>query len=124
MQNRDEHITIVTQRYYRKREVVLAQMAKYLNEHPCVDCGETDVRCLEFDHVRGKKSRNISAMLGRGISWEKVLVEIAKCDVRCANCHRRITAERGAHWRQDVHVRLTRDTHATALARLEAVLTR
>src|SRR5579859_5476186 len=35
----------------------------YLSEHPCVDCGCTDIRCLEFDHVRGDKSANITRML-------------------------------------------------------------
>src|SRR5215469_10950961 len=42
----------------------------YLSEHPCVDCGNRDVRVLEFDHVQGKKSGNISRMLGEGFSWQ------------------------------------------------------
>ena len=35
----------------------------YLSSHPCVDCGQTDVRILEFDHVQGNKSANITRML-------------------------------------------------------------
>lgn len=64
----------------------------YLVTHSCVDCGETDPRVLEFDHVRGVKSENISILVNTGRSWKRILEEIAKCEVRCANCHRRKTA--------------------------------
>ena len=62
-----------------------------LLEHPCVDCGEDDPVVLDFDH-RGDKVANVSAMLSR--AWATIVAEIEKCDVRCANCHRRRTAER------------------------------
>lgn len=71
----------------------------YLSEHPCIDCGETDVRVLEFDHVRGNKSANIARYLNNAISWSTIEAEIAKCEVRCANCHRLKTLERGRWWR-------------------------
>ena len=71
----------------------------YLSSHPCVDCDKTDIRVLEFDHVRGKKSGNISRMVGEGFSWQMIEAEIAKCEVRCANCHRIKTYERGKWWR-------------------------
>ena len=71
----------------------------YLSSHPCVDCGEADVRVLEFDHVRGSKTVEIARLLDRAISWAKIEAEIAKCEVRCANCHRRKTLERGKWWR-------------------------
>lgn len=71
----------------------------YLSSHPCVDCGETDIRCLEFDHVRGNKTIDIARLLDHAISWPKIESEIAKCEVRCANCHRLKTMERGGWWR-------------------------
>lgn len=58
---------------------------EYLSDHPCVDCGETDIAVLEFDHVSGEKERHIS-FTTRWV-WERVLKEIEKCEVRCANCH-------------------------------------
>ncbi len=63
----------------------------YLYENPCVDCGEGNFIVLEFDHVRGKKSWNVSEMMK--FSWETILKEISKCEIRCANCHRIKTAK-------------------------------
>lgn len=72
----------------------------YLSEHPCVDCYETDPIILEFDHVRGKKEYNLSTMIMSGYSWSSILLELAKCDVRCCNCHRRKTSKERNWWRE------------------------
>jgi hypothetical protein len=74
------------------------KVLKYLADHPCVDCGETDPCCLDFDHVRGTKRSDVSRMLG-DYGWETILEEINKCDVRCASSHRKRTAERRNAWR-------------------------
>jgi hypothetical protein len=65
-----------------------------LREHPCVDCGERDPIVPELDHLRDKEFG-----IGKGFrdrAWQSVLDEMAKCDVVCANCHRRRTAKRAA----------------------------
>lgn len=63
----------------------------YLSNNACVDCGETDPRVLEFDHQRDKE-QNVSYLIAQGYSRSKIKQEIDKCEVRCANCHRRKTA--------------------------------
>lgn len=65
----------------------------YLKNHPCVDCGETDIIVLQFDHVRGKKRGNVSDMVNN-CSIETLDIEISKCKVRCANRHTRKTKKR------------------------------
>jgi len=72
----------------------------YFHDHPCVDCGETDPIVLEFDHLRDKKFGIAAGIRSR--NWNDVLDEIAKCEVVCANCHRRRTAKRGGFRRAAV----------------------
>lgn len=72
-------------------------LVRYLSEHPCVDCGEERLPTLQFDHVRGQKKFNISAMI-RHHNWDGILQEIVKCEVRCANCHAVKTATQFGYW--------------------------
>lgn len=75
----------------RHRKENRARVQAYLAKSCCVDCGETDSIVLEFDHVNGTKMGNISDMAGHSVRWSRLDAEIAKCQVRCANCHRRRT---------------------------------
>lgn len=67
---------------------------EYLKNHPCVDCGNPDIRVLEFDHVRGVKIDSVTNFVKKSAKLSRLIDEIAKCDIRCANCHRIITKER------------------------------
>ena len=69
------------------------RLRQYLLDHPCVDCGESSPVVLEFDHVRGKKLSNVSNLAQSSYSWSRIAAEIEKCEVRCANCHRKRTAK-------------------------------
>ena len=70
----------------------------YKSQHPCVDCGYSDIRALQFDHRdRGKKLMAVSDLVKRASSIERIKIEIAKCDVRCANCHFIRSAEEQHH---------------------------
>ena len=85
----------IAQAAVRKRQLVWERTAfliEYFQTHPCADCGESDPLVLEFDHVRSKDIDVSKAMHTR--SWAKVMAEIARCQVVCANCHRRRTAHR------------------------------
>lgn len=77
---------------YRTRKRNRAFALAYLLEHPCLDCGERDPIVLEFDHVRGKKESNVATLIHNTASIKRIQAEIAKCEVVCANCHRRRTA--------------------------------
>ena len=77
-----------------RRDELQGLLYEFLACHPCTDCGECDPVVLDFDHVAGDKVANVSALVFALKPWEVVMAEIAKCEVVCANCHRRRTAER------------------------------
>ncbi len=62
----------------------------------CADCGfDAHPAALEFDHMPGcEKHRDVGRMVSIGAGMNSILVEIAKCEVVCANCHAIRTAER------------------------------
>lgn len=84
----------IRERAYCQNEENRKYVREYLLSHHCIDCGETDIRCLDFDHVRGEKITNVSFMVHQGRSIERIRQEISKCEVRCSNCHRKRTMER------------------------------
>lgn len=94
-----------------KRKESREYLQEYLRAHPCVDCGESDIVVLDFDHVRGEKLTNLSSMGHDGYTLKAIQIEIAKCEVRCANCHRRATHRRREEAKKD----LTSDKFSTIL---------
>lgn len=100
LENREELIRQARLRRIRTMNENRVRAWRYLIEHPCVDCGERDLVILEFDHLREKRA-DISNMVSSGLAWTTIAIEIAKCEVRCVNCHVRKTAQRvGIHDRK------------------------
>jgi hypothetical protein len=60
----------------------------------CVTCGEKDVRCLDFHHTGVDKTSDISVAVQKGWCTERLSVEINKCIILCANCHRKLYISR------------------------------
>ena len=82
------------------KEEVYAEMIAYLTEHPCTVCGEDDLVVLEFHHTdREGKDAAVSRMIKYGRSWDVILLEIKKCIVLCANCHKREHAKECGSYR-------------------------
>jgi len=97
---KQEHYKANKQRYIdraqvQKRKLYLERttyLIEYFSTHPCVECGEADPVVLDFDHLRDKAFEIAQALPYR--NWQSILDEIRKCEVVCANCHRRRTAQR------------------------------
>ncbi len=76
------------------------KMAEYMVGKGCEHCGIDDIRVLDFDHLDPKlKSFSIARAINESYSWDKILEEIKKCRILCANCHRIRTAEQ-YNWRK------------------------
>ncbi len=98
-QNRDALAARQRQRTAAVRDYVRAERSK-----PCTDCGEQyPWYIMEFDHRHGRpggRADLVASLVGQG-NLERAKIEIAKCDLVCANCHRART-----------HARRTEEGHA------------
>jgi len=100
-ENREHHLVVIRARTQAQRDESRAFVGNYLARHPCVDCGITDMRVLDFDHrPQCDKRDGVMQLVRDGFSIAIIAEEIAKCDVRCRNCHAIVTYERmGTTWR-------------------------
>lgn len=85
------------ERLRRNKSAHLARCrARYqaLKTGPCADCGIVYPHyVMDFDHLDGaEKLHNVSNLMAS--SLEKLIEEIQKCDLVCANCHRARTWNR------------------------------
>ena len=84
--NHDKQLARVQQ---RRKELIewFSALKATLN---CSICGENHPACLDFHHKDATtKDFDIAIMVSNGNNKEKILAEIAKCDVMCSNCHRK-----------------------------------
>jgi hypothetical protein len=92
-ENREYYINKAKLRNYQIKQRVLNYIYQYLSKNHCKDCGESDITVLEFDHSsKFIKIGAVSSLIKNKYPLNKVIDEISKCEVRCANCHRRKTA--------------------------------
>lgn len=77
--------------YWRKQ----ARLLDRLRDVPCADCHKRFPPCaMDFDHREPSTKRSaVTRMIGRS-GTQRILEEVEKCDIVCANCHRRRTFHR------------------------------
>jgi exopolysaccharide biosynthesis predicted pyruvyltransferase EpsI len=96
--NKEKHKRNIKE--YKKivRNEIHSKIISYLSKHPCVMCNESDIVVLEFDHLKDKKFE-IAKMISNCTNWDSILLEIEKCQILCANCHRRKTSKQLNYYR-------------------------
>lgn len=93
--NREYYREKARKSHQRAKEQSIEFLRTFLSEHPCVDCGETDILVLQFDHVKGRNfdvyptNRSVAA----------IKREVKLCEVRCANCHVRRHILKSGSWK-------------------------
>lgn len=99
LQNKRKYITKASVRTNAVSNRNAEFVFEYLKDKKCIDCEETDSIVLAFDH-RDPIDKSFSVSQGiRYLPTEYLLMEILKCDIRCANCHLKKHA-RENNWRR------------------------
>ena len=77
----------------------------YLTGKCCSICNESDMRTLEFDHINpDTKLFSVSQAVKLGYRWKDIAIEIQKCRILCANCHKKHTASQQG-WYKNLEAR-------------------
>ncbi len=83
-----------SRRCYKLRRWLRDFLERWKLAAGCIDCGyDAHAVALDFDHVQGEKTQTISRFMRASYRFKHVRDELAKCVVRCANCHRVKTLE-------------------------------
>jgi hypothetical protein len=97
--NNKEKIKKQCRKSVKKIKLALRKILFKWKKQPCVDCGIQEPLIIDPDHVRGNKINNISRMISSTCTEKELRTELAKCDPRCANCHRLITAKKFGYYK-------------------------
>tara|TARA_Y100000034_G_C6804387_1_gene361050 strand:+ start:99 stop:461 length:363 start_codon:yes stop_codon:yes gene_type:complete len=64
---------------------------EYKETLQCQQCGENHPATLDFHHRSSEdKDNQVCELVLNNCGMERILAEIEKCDVLCANCHRKL----------------------------------
>ena len=91
-EHKENRMKLVSKRKQETRE----WFQDYLQDKKCMLCGFDHLGALEFHHRDpSKKFDTICNMVSKkGYSKAKIMIEINKCDILCANCHNIL------HWKE------------------------
>ncbi len=76
----------------KRKNEIRKWFQEYKKSLKCSKCGEDHPATIDFHHRIGNKENGISKMVGDGYSIERIKEELEKCEVLCANCHRKVHA--------------------------------
>lgn len=82
----------IERREERRQELQSWVREQKVSSDGCERCGEDHPATLEYHHP-GEKFKSISMMVRDGHSRERMLDEMARCELLCANCHRKLHDE-------------------------------
>lgn len=84
MANRDK-VKLAARRSYERRKAWLNGLKE---ASPCADCGTSyPARVMQYHHIDPETKDKSVSVLVRAASRERILAEISKCVILCANCH-------------------------------------
>jgi hypothetical protein len=76
----------------------MRQFVRSAKDRPCADCGLSyPYYVMQFDHV-GEKQFTIGRYSNGSTSYQRMVREVEKCEVVCANCHAERTFQRGQRY--------------------------
>jgi len=73
----------------RRKQEIKNWIQEYKSNLKCSECEEDHPATIDFHHKTGEKDQSVSNLVANGYSIERIKKELNKCEVLCANCHRK-----------------------------------
>jgi hypothetical protein len=78
-------------RVAKRKKKIKNWLEEYKKNLKCFSCGESHPATLDFHHKnKHEKEKSICYLVVNGYSVNKIINELNKCEVLCANCHRKL----------------------------------
>lgn len=91
-----EHKELALQQQRDRRQLTRKYVMEVKTKAICADCQiDYPHYILQFDHVSGDKIGDVCNLAREG-NMDKLIAEIAKCEIVCGNCHAHRTWMRSA----------------------------
>jgi hypothetical protein len=90
-ENREKHLAAVGKQRHKQSHKLRAALSQVKRHNGCCCCSEAEPVALDFHHMRDKAVL-VSKLPSLCAKWSRVVAELVKCVVICANCHRKVTA--------------------------------
>ena len=88
--------------YRQRRRAEIRALIDGIKNVPCLDCGgKFDPCVMDFDHVDPSEKEMNIGVLARRCDTKRLMQEISKCEIVCANCHRLRTKQKGHSFSQN-----------------------
>ena len=86
-----KHREVMIQRVRQNKRRVKKWIDKYKETLKCSKCGESHPSTIDFHHKnRDTKEVSVAYLVANGYSTKRIEKELEKCEVLCANCHRKL----------------------------------
>jgi len=87
----------------RNKRIKLRELISEMKSSGCALCGESHIACLDWHHIDQRTkdipmSKAMSMGLRKAVAFLKE--ESKKCQILCANCHRKLHYENGTRGRK------------------------
>ena len=76
----------------QRRQKYSQQFQEWKAQQKCLVCQEDEECCLDLHHLDPSEKEGLVSDMAFNQPWETLLLEINKCVVLCANCHRKVHA--------------------------------
>lgn len=93
LNHKEKYLTKAKLHNKKQKQKIKLYIQEYKHQLGCLICNERDACCLDFHHLDPSvKDFNIGRKSSSYLSIQQFELEISKCVVLCANCHRKLHA--------------------------------